>query len=340
MKGTIKYSVIIPVYNSEKTIRRCLDSLLTEQRDDVEIIIVNDGSTDCSLNILNEYVKKSRNIFCLDQQNSGVSKARNTGLMRSSGKYITFVDSDDYVSDNYFSVLDQMEPDADICYFQKTSIGGNEQEETALFEKIRNCDSWVDKMEQLLSSRVIMNPINKRFKREIIHEKKLRFIENLHISEDFNFCLAYSVNTATIQVYSSCIYYVDLGNTDSLSRKARPNLAFDMKDAFHHAEATIENSKISNTDKKQLLVILDYLYVKNVCTCIAETFKYKVPNYLKYRSEYKTICQRFRNPLCNERCYFGVVHYLMRFFLKYNMAFPFYIVTWMAKNRNYKRYRT
>lgn len=340
MEKLIKYSVIIPVYNSEKTIRRCLDSLLAEQRDDVEIIVVNDGSTDCSLNILKKYVEKSKEVFCIDQQNGGVSKARNAGLMRASGKYITFVDSDDYVTNDYFTVLDQMEPEVDICYFQKTFIGGNEKEETGLFKRLQACNDWTDKMELLLSSRIIMNPINKRFKREIIQEKGLRFIEDLHISEDFNFCLAYSVCATTIQAYSACIYYVDLGNTDSLSRKVRPNLALDMDNAFHHAAATIENSKIDSTDKNQLLVILDYLYIKNVCTCIAETFKYKAPNYLKYHSEYKTICHCFQNSLCNEKGYFGSIHYVMRYFLRLDMAFPFYIVTWMAKNRNYKRYRT
>ena len=103
----VKYSVIIPVYNAEKTLRRCLDSLLSQPYPDCELILVNDGSSDESGIICKEYAAKHRQVCVVDKENGGVSSARNAGLDRASGKYVVFVDSDDYVADNFFSLLDQ-----------------------------------------------------------------------------------------------------------------------------------------------------------------------------------------------------------------------------------------
>lgn len=97
----ITISVIVPVYNSEKYISRCLDSIL-KQKGNFEIVIVDDGSTDLSPKILKEYQKNNSNIKIITQKNEGVSSARNKGLKASTSKYITFVDSDDWLEPNAF----------------------------------------------------------------------------------------------------------------------------------------------------------------------------------------------------------------------------------------------
>ena len=93
-----KISVIIPVYNVEKYIRECLDSVLEQSLKDIEIICVNDGSTDSSRNILLEYRKKDSRVIVLDKQNGGLSSARNSGIDIAQGKYVLFLDSDDLLS--------------------------------------------------------------------------------------------------------------------------------------------------------------------------------------------------------------------------------------------------
>lgn len=98
-------SVIIPVYNLEKYIDKCLDSLLVQTYSNLEIIVVNDGSTDKSLSILNEYKKKDSRIQIIDKQNEGVSKARLDGMKRATGQYIGFVDGDDIVEEDMFELL-------------------------------------------------------------------------------------------------------------------------------------------------------------------------------------------------------------------------------------------
>ena len=95
-RKNIEISVIVPVYNSEKYLKQCLDSIVGQTFKDIEIICVNDGSTDSSSQILAEYASKDDRFVIINQENGGAGKARNTGLDASRGKYLSFLDSDDF----------------------------------------------------------------------------------------------------------------------------------------------------------------------------------------------------------------------------------------------------
>jgi len=97
---TAKISIIVPVYNSEQYLSRCLNSLINQTFDDIEVICINDGSADNSLQILNEYAKKDKRIKVFSQENAGPAKARNVGLENASGEYIMFCDTDDWYENN------------------------------------------------------------------------------------------------------------------------------------------------------------------------------------------------------------------------------------------------
>ena len=98
-------SVVIPVYNAELLLEKCLDSILTQEYRPLEIVIVNDGSTDKSSEICKKYRDNYECITYVEQENRGASVARNRGLQEASGKYITFIDSDDSIATGYFQVL-------------------------------------------------------------------------------------------------------------------------------------------------------------------------------------------------------------------------------------------
>ena len=100
-----KVSIIIPAYNAEKTIKKCLNSVCNQTYENIEIIIVNDGSTDNSLDICEEYEKKDDRIIIISKENGGLSDARNKGIDIAKGKYITFIDSDDYVDLEFISIM-------------------------------------------------------------------------------------------------------------------------------------------------------------------------------------------------------------------------------------------
>ena len=127
----IKYSFIVPVYNTEKYLKKCLDSLFNQTYKDFEIIVVNDGSTDKSSNIISKYQKKYKNIIVINKENEGLSMARNRGVQKSSGKYIIFVDSDDYVSNKLLEEVDKTIDDSDILRFQ---IATEDEEYTKINE--------------------------------------------------------------------------------------------------------------------------------------------------------------------------------------------------------------
>ena len=119
----MKLSVIIPIYNAEKYMQRCLDSVIDQGLDDIEIICINDGSTDNSLNILEKYEKENKNIFVYTQKNSYAGTARNLGLSKAKGEYIHFLDADDYILPRAYRLLIEFAEkiQADIIKFKSYS---------------------------------------------------------------------------------------------------------------------------------------------------------------------------------------------------------------------------
>ena len=182
-----KLSIIVPVYNCEKYLEKCLNSLTNQTLSNIEIILVNDGSKDNSLEICKKHAKKDDRIIVLNQENSGQSKARNVGLAHAGGEFITFVDSDDWVDENYYEKLVNAceKYDADIACasiirerknFKKFRINyTKEQVITKIQEKIDTakvpdmCYVW-----------------NKVYKREYLHNLGLKFVEGMYF-EDVDF---------------------------------------------------------------------------------------------------------------------------------------------------------
>ena len=123
-------SVIIPVYNSEKYVEKCICSVMAQTLPELEIIIINDGSTDESGRILRELAQKDSRIVLLEQENQGVAAARNQGVEKATGKYLTFVDGDDYLQEDYielmYNLAEKETLDMVICGLTYVDEGGKE----------------------------------------------------------------------------------------------------------------------------------------------------------------------------------------------------------------------
>lgn len=177
-----KMSVIIPMYNSEKYLEACLDSVLNQRLKEIKIILINDGSTDNSENIVNKYIKKYNNIKYIKTENFGQGHARNIGLKYIEGSYVGFVDSDDIIDENMFEEMYDLaiEKDLDmvICnheYCYETYSAPNEinVEEN----KIYNQNEIIDMF--LTEDSINGFSCNKIVKREIIENNNIKFEENM-----------------------------------------------------------------------------------------------------------------------------------------------------------------
>lgn len=261
----MKYSVIIPVYNAEKTIDRCVQSLISQNYHDAEIILVNDGSTDNSGLICQSYADRHSQIRCINKENGGVSTARNTGLDAAAGTYVLFVDSDDYVSNDYFESLDRISSDVDYAVFSYHLTDG-ESVQTVIFETFSSVDSdsFYSKISWLLYRKYINFPVNKRFSRSIIEKYHLRYHADLSIGEDSLFNFQYALHCSSCCISKSALYYVSIENKQSLSRKIRSDLHEQIALCDSEMRHAIQTADINDSHTEQLQNALNFLNMSEI----------------------------------------------------------------------------
>ena len=141
-------SVIVPIYNVEKYLEKCLDTIINQTFKDIEIICVNDGSVDCSRNILEEYKNKDSRIKIVDKENGGLSSARNAGLKIATGKFISFIDSDDWVSSTFLEKLykniTSYDTDISICAVHQFDEKTRSNDDTVPYFTLEHFDNSFD----------------------------------------------------------------------------------------------------------------------------------------------------------------------------------------------------
>ncbi len=250
-----KYSVIIPVYNAEKTLRRCVDSLLSQKREDVEIILINDGSTDNGREICEQYEKEYQQVIFVDKENGGVSTARNAGLDVASGEYITFVDSDDWVTDDYFLSIDDVLSEYNYDFI-RFSFCTARNINAGISAKSR--ETAISKIIEDICNKSINGPVAKIYKREIVSGCNVRFPEGASIAEDRAFNIAYSTHIKSYRVSSKQVYFVSTENENSLSRKHQDNLDEQFAITGKYARDAIFNADISAEEKRQYFAAMNF----------------------------------------------------------------------------------
>ena len=221
MSNDILLSVIVPVYNCEKYLDECLASLTRQglKDNEYEVLVVNDGSTDKSAEIALSYCEKYHNFYLLNQENQGVSAARNKGLESARGKYITFIDSDDYVVDNlYLSVVGLLEKRNFKCfYFGMTS----NKDKLESF----NGEYYIPPKEYSCK----MSACRYFFLNEIIQNYNLRFAIGVKFNEDFLFNYKYiQMSNSEVAATAQCLYYVRTHNESATAKiRLRDGSAWD-----------------------------------------------------------------------------------------------------------------
>ena len=207
----MRVSIIVPIYNSEKYLSECIDSILNQTYPDIELILINDGSTDDSLKIINEYARNNKNIIVINQENMGASLSRKNGISKSSGDYLMFIDSDDYIE------KDTIENLAKIIKRDRVDI--------VKYEFI-NRDSWIndilpgiysDKLElykKLLTTSDLNSLANEIISKKIINLDDSIFKIKSSVGEDLMMNLYFFDKAKKIEFINQRYYYYRI-NEDS-----------------------------------------------------------------------------------------------------------------------------
>ena len=221
-------TVVIPVYNREKLLSRCVESVLAQDYTHYEIIIIDDGSSDSSFSVAQNYASRYENIQAITQKNSGVSIARNKGIELSKGDYIIFVDSDDTIDEKmlstYISELEISDYDLVVCGFKNISFDESNCFYEVPFQNISSIDVFWKSFYSLLKNHILRSPCNKLYKTKIIKDNGLSFNPDFQIAEDALFNTEYYNHMKTVSVITTPLYKVLVhDDTGRLSQKYHTN---------------------------------------------------------------------------------------------------------------------
>ena len=285
----MKYSVIIPVYNVEKYIDRCLKSIISQNYDDLEIIVVDNGSTDSSGSICDTYANEYSNISVYHIENHGVGSARNFGLSKARGEFIYFVDSDDYLVGNLFAdFADKLVLDMDLAVFSyynsfEEDLTEKQRTEKSLpFKGNYDKDGFIKIFKELFLSDMLYTVWNKIYRREFLLENNLSF-EQYELGEDVRFNLDVYREVNKIYLSQDSYYVYVIGRKGSAMSGYNPKrlqyqlqelkLVDKLLEDWHLDNSNLDNnvkarilmSNIYNITKQKLPVNKKVKLVKEIC---------------------------------------------------------------------------
>lgn len=308
-------SIIVPIYNCEKDIERTIESIIKQSYNNIEIILVNDGSTDNSAKVVEEYRKIDKRIKVIHQKNAGVSAARNTGLDVASGNYIAFIDADDYIEQDYIKTLYEQakKNNCDIvkCCFKRNDKDVQYFPELKLLDLTTQQDlHYLEKemFETFKFNQVWGQLINK----DVI--KQNRFDIKLKMGEDYLFNYFIYKNTKKMLIIPECLYYYSI-NTSGMANSDEPRkiirkiedilelyakiydnnvivLKRVIKEVIPHLLSALKSKKMTKVEKREIFekIITNELIEKLIDNVEISTFKdYKYKYIVKciYKKDYK-----------------------------------------------------
>lgn len=245
----IKISIIVPVYNSEKWIEKCIKSILSQSFENFELIIVDDGSKDSSLHVIQQYALKDNRIRCFHKENTGVSDTRNFGIKQATGEWITFVDSDDSLKSQCLEKL--LPQNNDILL---TVCGA----EIVKKDDVQNCffrpgyeiaDGLypISAVYNRLINQVFNGPYRKLFKRSVIENNNVLFPKGKSYGEDTDFVYTYLKYVNDVQISSYSGYQINFVNSGSLSNQINAQMYYEtIVHNYHLYKDFLEKKRIDD----------------------------------------------------------------------------------------------
>ncbi|MCI8303341.1 MAG: glycosyltransferase family 2 protein [Lawsonibacter sp.] len=301
-------SVIIPVYNAEQYLRGCLDSVLRSVHRDFELVLVNDGSTDGSLQICEEYAARDSRIRLISQENRGASAARNRGMDVCRGEWVVFVDADDIISSNFLGLVVRDEyRSQDLLLFDFA------RSDTDLAERVPTPETlWFGQAQllELLRSLLLrtqlmeggnlnfVSPCGKAYRKSLLDQYSIRFSHQLFFAEDKLFNTEYLIRTKQCAYLPTPVYYYNL-HPDSLSHRFNPRLPYNLAELLERLRDALEaGALLAPLERDFYSYALDNLSYSMVWT----VFSPQTPQTHREKSQ---VCRTLReNPLyCEAMAY-------------------------------------
>lgn len=320
-----KVSIIVPIYNSELYISECINSILNQTYKDIEIILVNDGSTDNSLNICKKY--KDNRIVIINKDNSGVSDSRNMGIEHSTGNYISFVDSDDIIDTHYIEYLVKGIEKTKFNITTRVSFENNNIpsiDNSKYISKILNENELIliDEMEMLNA------PWGKLFNKEIIINNNIRFEKNISLGEDLLFNLEYLKYINAACIVENKLYYYRHSDNNTLGFKYRDNMEQIQLNLLNKYQQTFVNYK------RDYPKIYNEKTLNTLNNIIKNEFRNNKINFFTKIKKVKSFLNKkeikkliFESQICNNK--------LKYYILKYRLMIIYYFVLKIKRRFNF-----
>ena len=261
----IKYSFIVPVYNTSKYLKKCLDSLVKQNFKDFDIIIVNDGSTDNSKDIIKKYESKYSNIKVINEENQGLSMARNNGVKKVSGKYIIFIDSDDYVEKDLLKQIDKEIAGVDVLRYQVITEDENGKNKKTYNEEAFDIIKGYDAFKYISNYHFVEPAWCYVYKTEYYKDNKFNFKKGVY-HEDFGLIPYVIYKARKVKSISYAGYHYITRNGSIMNNsdyKKTVKKAFDMLEQYKTMRLFARNiNRRNNLDDYYLSYISNSVIVK------------------------------------------------------------------------------
>lgn len=269
-------SVVVPVYNASSTISRCVDSIINQIYPYWELLLVDDGSNDNSLLLCEKYTKLDNRIKVFHKANGGASSARNLGIDNATGEWITFIDSDDTIDNDYFNLVGLDQVDFAI---QRWKFASEQDTRENLTDGIYLGENYVDFMSETLHKDILRMVAAKFLKRDIIEKHHIRFDTNITIGEDTIFMLEYYryINSVSVNNTSYYNYYRPDNWNTSKYHISKEQFRYNYK-CFYKVYTSL------NIQSDELVRFLTEFYLRRICkqnSIFDNLYINTIPEYLK-----------------------------------------------------------
>lgn len=318
----MKYSLILPIYNTEEFLEKCFDTILSQEYDDYEVLLINDGSTDNSGKICDNYAEKDSKFKVFHLENGGVSSARNYGLSKAMGEYIWFLDPDDYIVGQPLlelaQKLDEHKPDMLVFDYQDYYYTSKKYTDQVLpFSGYADRDKFRSNFSELFRTSMFFTVWNKLYRREFLLNNSLEFEKDTYFGEDviFNLDLYTKVNGVYLENTKYYVYIV--GRPTSAANVYRKERLVIKKEEFREVERLCKEFGCEYSDLSLHMRTKIFVNVANNIVNSNMVYKEKY-NELKdlYEDEFFNGILKFSNRYFNRRFRLTLVRGYINLFIK------------------------